>query len=110
MPKTSTSSTGALQRLLGRNLKKLRQSQGFSQERFAAHLGYARSYMGDIERGTRNLTLRSIEDIAVRTDTPALDLLKPDETYLSEVKNSDQTTYMWGSTLKVAHPTGGIDL
>jgi transcriptional regulator with XRE-family HTH domain len=86
MPETPASSPGALQRLIGRNLRKIRDSQGFSQEKFAAHLGYARSYMGDIERGTRNLTLQSIEDIAARTGTPALELLQPDDTYLSETQ------------------------
>jgi transcriptional regulator with XRE-family HTH domain len=59
---------GDLQRNVGRNLKAHRQAEGLSQEAFAEVLGVHRTYMGGLERGERNLTLRSLERIARRLD------------------------------------------
>lgn len=67
---------GELQKTLGRNLRRLRESQGMSQEDFADKLGYHRTYLGGVERGERNLTLRSVERIASLTDCEPLALLE----------------------------------
>jgi transcriptional regulator with XRE-family HTH domain len=48
-----------------------------SQEAFADVLGVHRTYMGGIERGERNLTLKSLERIADRLDLDPLTLLEP---------------------------------
>jgi transcriptional regulator with XRE-family HTH domain len=66
---------GDLQRIFGRNLRAYRQAKGLSQEAFADQLEVHRTYMGGIERGERNLTLRSVERIASRIDTEPLALL-----------------------------------
>lgn len=55
---------GDLQRRLGRNVRAIRHARGFSQEDFADHLGFHRTYLGSIERGERNLSLRSLEALA----------------------------------------------
>ncbi|WP_182878581.1 helix-turn-helix domain-containing protein [Mycobacteroides abscessus] len=55
---------GELQRIVGRNLRRHRDRMGLSQERFADHLGVHRTYMGGLERGERNLTLKALERIA----------------------------------------------
>lgn len=68
---------GDLQRTFGRNLRAYRTARGLSQEAFADQLGVHRTYMGGIERGERNLTLRSVERIADRIDAEPLTLLKP---------------------------------
>jgi transcriptional regulator with XRE-family HTH domain len=60
---------------VGRNLRAYRQTQGLSQEAFADILGVHRTYMGGIERGERNLTLKSLERIAGRIDLDPLVLL-----------------------------------
>lgn len=57
---------GDLQRAVGRNLRQYRMARGLSQEAFAGVVGVHRTYMGAIERGERNLTLRSVERIARR--------------------------------------------
>lgn len=66
---------GDLQRAVGRNLRAYRQARGLSQEAFADVLGVHRTYMGGVERGERNLTLRSVERIAQRLNLDPLALL-----------------------------------
>ncbi|HEY5320845.1 MAG TPA: helix-turn-helix transcriptional regulator [Galbitalea sp.] len=68
---------GDLQRAVGRNLRAYREARGLSQEAFADVLGVHRTYMGAIERGERNLTLRSVERIVARLDLDPLALLSP---------------------------------
>jgi transcriptional regulator with XRE-family HTH domain len=70
---------GDLQRAVGLNLRAYREGKGLSQEAFADELGVHRTYMGGIERGERNLTLRSLERIAARIDLDPLALLEPPE-------------------------------
>jgi transcriptional regulator with XRE-family HTH domain len=66
---------GDLQRAIGRNLRHYRTTRGLSQESFAEVLGVHRTYMGGLERGEHNLTLRSVERIAGRLEVDALGLL-----------------------------------
>jgi transcriptional regulator with XRE-family HTH domain len=66
---------GDLQRALGLNLRKLRQERGLSQEAFADLMGVHRTYMGGLERGERNVTLRTVERLADRVGTTPLQLL-----------------------------------
>jgi transcriptional regulator with XRE-family HTH domain len=68
---------GDLQRVVGDNLRAYRLKRDLSQEAFADVVGVHRTYMGAIERGERNLTLRSVERIAARLDVKPLDLLAP---------------------------------
>jgi transcriptional regulator with XRE-family HTH domain len=67
---------GDLQRTAGRNLRAYRESKGFSQEAFADVLGFHRTYMGAIERGERNLTLKTLEGIAGCLELDPLTLLR----------------------------------
>jgi transcriptional regulator with XRE-family HTH domain len=67
---------GDLQRTVGRNLRVYREAKGLSQEAFADTLGVHRTYMGGIERGERNLTLRSLERMAERIGLDPLTLLQ----------------------------------
>ena len=67
---------GDLQRAFGRNLRAYREAKNLSQEAFADELGFHRTYMGDVERGERNLTLRSVERIAGRIGKEPLTLLR----------------------------------
>nr|WP_278102302.1 helix-turn-helix transcriptional regulator [Microbacterium proteolyticum] len=67
---------GELQRRLGQNLRAHRQALGLSQEQFAERLGYHRTYIGGIEQGLRNLSLRSVERLAADLDIDPLELLR----------------------------------
>ena len=50
--------------LLGRKIRKLRQEKGLSQEEFAHSADIDRSYIGQIERGERNIAFSNILKIA----------------------------------------------
>ena len=65
-----------LQKTVGRNLRTHRQARGLSQEDFAEVLEVHRTYMGGIERGERNLTLKSLERIADRLGVDPVTLLQ----------------------------------
>ena len=65
-----------LQKTVGRNLRTHRQARGLSQEDFAEFLEVHRTYMGGIERGERNLTLKSLERIADRLEVDPVSLLQ----------------------------------
>jgi transcriptional regulator with XRE-family HTH domain len=66
---------GALQIVVGRNIRRLRLARGLSQEDLADEIGVHRTYMGGVERGERNLTLRSLERLAERLGVSPLSLL-----------------------------------
>lgn len=66
---------GDLQKTVGRNLRTYRQARELSQEAFAELVGVHRTYMGGLERGERNLTLRSVERIAERIGVEPLVLM-----------------------------------
>ncbi|WP_454924560.1 helix-turn-helix domain-containing protein [Actinomyces gerencseriae] len=66
---------GDLQKAVGRNLRAYRMERGLSQEAFAEVLGVHRTYMGGVERGERNLTLKSVERMAEKLGMEARDLL-----------------------------------
>ena len=48
----------------GQRIRQLRTEAGLSQEAFAARCGLDRTYLGGIERGERNVSLRNVEALA----------------------------------------------
>lgn len=48
----------------GHRIKELRLKQNISQEELAFRCGLSKNYISDVERGTRNVSLKSIEKIA----------------------------------------------
>jgi transcriptional regulator with XRE-family HTH domain len=51
-------------------VRELRTAAGYSQEAFADHCGYARSYMSRVERGAGNPSLDAIETFATALGVP----------------------------------------
>jgi|TARA_B100001179_G_C18601052_1_gene410293 transcriptional regulator with XRE-family HTH domain len=47
----------------GKRVREMRKSKGISQERLAEMAGIDRSYMGNIERGEKNVTLKKVYEI-----------------------------------------------
>jgi transcriptional regulator with XRE-family HTH domain len=48
----------------GRRVRQLRKTRNWSQEKLAEMSGMHWTYIGQVERGERNLTLESIQSIA----------------------------------------------
>lgn len=55
-------------RLIGENVRALRQDKGWSQEDFGFRVGLHRTYVSQIERGVRNPTATVIERLAIALD------------------------------------------
>jgi transcriptional regulator with XRE-family HTH domain len=70
---------GDLQRTVGRNIRRIRSTGGLSQEDLAERIGNHRTYVGSVERGERNLSLRSLERLALGLGVDPIDLLVPTE-------------------------------
>ena len=60
---------------LGRNLRRLREEKGWSQEVFAFEAKIHRTYVSDIERGSRNPTIMVLQKLAVALNVEAGRLL-----------------------------------
>lgn len=60
---------------LARNLRRLREQKGWSQEKFAFEANIHRTYVSDIERGARNPTITVVEKLAVPFGVTASELL-----------------------------------
>lgn len=54
--------------LLGREIRRLREDRGLSQEEFAGLAGIDRAYYGGIERGMRNVAALNLIKIAEALD------------------------------------------
>lgn len=50
--------------ILGRNVREARKRKGLSQEQLALEADMKRSYLSDLERGTRNPSVRAVERLA----------------------------------------------
>lgn len=61
--------------IFGQNLRAVRQSRGFTQERLAYVSGIDRSYVGKIERGQVNLTIDKLYLLAKTLGCSPKDLL-----------------------------------
>lgn len=66
-----------LVQLLGQNVRRLRTERGLSQEELAFQAGMKRSYLSDMERGTRNPTVRALGRLAAAFSVAPSELLYP---------------------------------
>ena len=60
----------------GENIRSLRERKGFSQERLAELAELHRTYVGAVERGERNVSLKNIVRLAKALEAEAKNLLK----------------------------------
>jgi transcriptional regulator with XRE-family HTH domain len=68
---------GDLQRVVGENLRAYRKERNINQEDLADRLGLHRTYLSDVERGARNLSLQKVELFAELLGIEPLSLLTP---------------------------------
>jgi len=64
-----------LREVLSSNIKEFRAKEGLSQEVFAARCGLHRTYIGSVERGERNVTLATLQQLSDAMGVAAADLL-----------------------------------
>lgn len=63
--------------IFGQRLAEVRKAKGFSQESLALESGLARSYLGGVERGQRNIALLNIYRLAKALKVSPAHLLEP---------------------------------
>lgn len=69
-----------LVKAFGRNVKSARERRNLTQEDLEGLTGLRRSYISDLERGTRNPTIRALERLAAALEVSAAELVSlPDE-------------------------------
>jgi len=61
--------------LLARNVRALRLARGWSQEKMAEKCGLHRTYVCAIERGERNVTLETLNALALALGVSAAELI-----------------------------------
>lgn len=59
----------------GKRIREVRKSKGISQEKLAEMAGIDRSYMGNIERGEKNITLKKAYEVCDALDIEIQDLV-----------------------------------
>ena len=64
-------------RHFGLRVREARLALGFSQEELADVVGLHRTYIGAVERGERNISLRNIVRLARALETTACRLMEP---------------------------------
>jgi len=60
---------------VGKNIRKIRENRGLSQEALSDLAGVHRTYIGMVERAERNITLVSLEKISKALRVSMKDLL-----------------------------------
>ena len=53
-----------IQKKIGDKIRELRKQKGLSQEKIAFRSGLHRTYISDVERGFRNVSIKNIDKIA----------------------------------------------
>jgi DNA-binding XRE family transcriptional regulator len=65
----------AILQKFGSHVRELRSARGITQENLAGLAGLSRQYIGDVERGTRNISLENIAKIAAALEITLPELL-----------------------------------
>jgi transcriptional regulator with XRE-family HTH domain len=64
-----------LTRMLAANVRGFRHAKRLSQEELAERCGLHRTYIGSVERGERNVTLSTLETLALALDVSIIELI-----------------------------------
>ncbi|WP_426239423.1 helix-turn-helix domain-containing protein [Pararhizobium sp. DWP1-1-3] len=65
------------QQVIALNIRRLRVAKGISQDDLALMAGVERSYVGHLERGSKNPTVKTLEKISVALSCEISDLFAP---------------------------------
>lgn len=64
---------------LGLRLRSFREAKGWSQEELALNSGLHRTYVGDVERGERNISVLNLSKLAIALEIPIATLFENDD-------------------------------
>jgi transcriptional regulator with XRE-family HTH domain len=67
-----------MRRLVGRNLARIRNAKGLTQEALAERSGFSQQYLSGLEQGRRNPTVVTLYELAQALGVDHLDLLRPE--------------------------------
>ena len=68
-----------MRKLVGRNVKRIRQERGLTQEQLAERSGFSQQYISGLEQGRRNPTIVSIYELATALGVGHMELVRPTE-------------------------------
>jgi transcriptional regulator with XRE-family HTH domain len=66
-----------MRRLVGENVRRIRQKKGLTQEHLANISGFSQQYISGLERGRRNPTVVTVYELASALGAKYLDLMRP---------------------------------
>lgn len=66
-----------MRRLVGQNVRKIRQKRGLTQEKFAEISGFSQQYLSSLENGRRNPTVVTLYELATSLGVSHMDLVRP---------------------------------
>ncbi|WP_158602369.1 helix-turn-helix domain-containing protein [Cohnella endophytica] len=78
----------SVSQLIGARVRSIRKSKGLTQEQLAELASTSHSYIGDLERGERNVTLQSLEKVSEALGVNFFELFNYGEFPEVEKKNS----------------------
>lgn len=81
-----------IQKAFGRAVRDFRERIGISQEELANRSGLHRTYISDVERGTRNIGLGNIEAIAKGLEVSMVDLFEKTTKQIKKEKTQEGKT------------------
>lgn len=67
-----------MRRLVGRNVKRIREKVGLTQEELAESSGFSQQYISGLEKGQRNPTIVTLYELAKALRVSHMDLVKPE--------------------------------
>jgi transcriptional regulator with XRE-family HTH domain len=66
-----------MRRLVGRNVRRIRERRGLTQEQFADISGFSQQYISGLEQGHRNPTVITLYELAAALGVSHVDLVRP---------------------------------
>jgi transcriptional regulator with XRE-family HTH domain len=66
-----------MRKLVGRNVRRIRQKKGLTQEQLAEISGFSQQYISGLEQGRRNPTVVTLYELASALGVSHLDLVRP---------------------------------
>jgi transcriptional regulator with XRE-family HTH domain len=66
-----------MRKLVGGNVRRIRQKKGLTQEQLAEISGFSQQYISGLEQGQRNPTVVTLYELASALGVSHLDLVRP---------------------------------